>query len=147
MKKKDPLSEMINQIANLVEMVGKKGVGPAKGELPDGIDGMLDDLENQLAQFQEITLETQKELGLNLYETKKRVQKPTPDMTKEQKQALEKLGKVKHDVTLMRIALAQVLGPDAKKEEPKSESAKKKKRAAKQKKKFKRLGDDKWKPV
>lgn len=145
MKEKDPIIAMIQQLAEMVNMIEKNREGKSDEPLPDNIEDMLGELEGQVALFREVTEETLDELGIDRVELMRRIKNPPDTLKPSDKKSLEQLSHLKQNMSeiqneISRKAIGEKRLPTAGK--------KKGKRKKSRREKFKRLGgDDKWKPV
>ena len=117
--------------------------------MPDGIDEILDDLENQVKLFGKITHETLEEVGITSEEIQKKLETPEKDLPVKERQNIRLSTHLKKEINEVKWLLDKISGAAmASEDEPKTEKGKKKKRARKHRKRYKRLGgDDKWKAI
>lgn len=141
MNEKDPIEQIVQQLAELLNFVEKHKLDP-KEKMPEGIEEALQDLEQQVAMFKEVTEETMKEMGIDQAEVKRRL---LITQTGKENRSLKQLTHLRNEVKELRYAIAYLTGKGAT-EGGKKDKASKREARRRSKKRYKRI-DDKWKPV
>lgn len=144
MKEKDPIIALIQQLAEMVNLIEEKKEGPVGKPLPEGVQEMLSELEAQVALFRQVTEETLDELGIDRTELVRRINNPPDTMEPARKKAVLQLSHLKKNLSEVQ----QELGRKAIQAKAAAPEKNIKAQKASRRKKFKRLGgDDTWKPI
>lgn len=143
MKEKDPIIALIQQLAEMVNLIEEKKEGPDK-PLPEGVEEMLSELESQIALFRQVTEETLDEMGIDRVELMRRIKNPPDTMDPNRKKAVLQLNHLKQNLTQVQ----QEIGRKTIEQQKQAVQEQKPVRKTSHRKKFKRLGgDDTWKPI
>lgn len=143
MKEKDPFDQMLNQITELLDMVHEANAEEKKlKKIDPSINKQLDELEESIALFKEITDKAIKRSGIDGKQMEKTIKFPEKELSSDEQKILKKARKVKGELD----ALAKEFGAQAIAFKKKQEKKGKKAGKARQKK-FKRLGGQGWMPL
>ncbi len=147
-KEKDPFDDMVEQLTGLFDMVKDKKLGSEKGKLPKGIDQMLDDLENQVMMFKEVTEGTMEDMGVNKQETRRNVKHPPKSMKSGDKRLLGKLTHLRDEGRDIQFELKMMEQKSKGEKKKKGKGEAKKGAVRKRRSRFRKAGgSDKWKPI
>lgn len=146
MQPQNPIENLLDQIAELLKFAEKNAGKPLNRKNTPEIEQQLHQLEDLVAQFDQLTQEQIKLSGITDEEIKKTFSDPTT-VSQQNKQIMNRSLDLARDATFLKIALKSAID-QIKKGLATPDKETKKKDVRKRQKKFKQMGgDSKWMPL
>ena len=137
----NPFDHLFDQIADMIALTQDKKSQAFTGKLDDDIEEQLDELENSVELFKEITERAIEKSGINRDTLQATIDNPPTSFSQGQKRIIERASKMQEELKKIESEFNRQR-MIAKMQKKKSKSTGKKR-----KKKFKRLGGQGWMPL